>query len=458
MSTLRPAALTLLLLAAPLLHATLSVHPHAPTTADAITFRTEQTCSVGSHTVTRTGNEIQVLLGGGRCPSPPWPYAYEVPLGKLPAGRYRVTVPEAFGANTFTFVVRDADPAVAIRPSVVLAGPQAQPASLTIEARQDFSLCGDTTTSTCASSTIEIGGVAVANAFIGSGLGHFDAPALTPGWKDVRITNPAGTFVFPSAVYYHAPGSQPDPYAFEHVLFPILHDTDGVNGSMWRSEAVALNPTRWTIPTATSASFAPRERKTVTSTGFPRGFSYLLPRGEADRIAFSLRVRDVSRVAQGLGTQVPVVRERDMFRQPAVGPLTVPPGSGAVDRNSDITLLDVPLDPRYRVRVRAYAFDVDTIETYGRDPLIRIAAPDGTIVSEVRFTLTPACAEMGCPLNAEVDLAAGAEGQRADLFVQLPEGLLGWAFASVTNNETQQVTIVSPNGNGGRACVATGDC
>jgi hypothetical protein len=208
---------------------------------------------------------------------------------------------------------------------------------------------------------------------------------------------------------------------------------------------------------------SPRTRYGFPGEEYSRGVALLVPRAEAEELALSLRVRDASRADDNLGTEIPVVRERDMLRQPAVprfiGEMLGQPRT----RNNDVTLLGVPRDPRYRTKVRIYAFRVDPVEVYDREPVLRVAAASGPqtgqVLQEIPFTLEQTCNRAGCaatPAYAEIDLAPGAADERVDLFVQIPEGNLGWALASVTNNATQQVTIISPNGKGGRPC--TDDC
>lgn len=463
----RLAVLCVVLLAVVALQASLGLHPHAPTTADAITLRSEQGCG-GSHSVTRTGTEIRVTFQASNC-NPPYPYAYQIPLGPLPAGQYRAMVSSNFSgpSESLEFVVRDAAPRVRVRPSVVPVN--VANVELELEATQDFSVCDHPNGVVCPPTVIELGGVAV-QPLPERRRPSFIAPDFAAGWKDLRVTNSRGTFLFPAAVYYHAVGSEPDVFAFERILFPVLFSSGGAAGSSWRSEAVIFNPTRYPILNANHilpsdctpypcAELMPRESRQAFGEGFPHGVALLVPRAEAETVAFSLRVRDVSRDADNLGTEIPVVRESAMLSQPAIGPITGAGPHEVGDRNSDVALLDVPRDPRYRTKVRIYAFRVDPVEVlYHESPGLKIVgtgAQKGQVLQEIGFTLDPTCNRAGCaatPAYAEVDLAAGSEGERVDLFIQLPHGTLGWAFASVTNNTTQQVTIISPNGKGGRPC------
>jgi hypothetical protein len=259
-------------------------------------------------------------------------------------------------------------------------------------------------------------------------------PQRPVGFADVVVSSGARSFVAKNAVYYFDPNSAPDAHVFERVLFPVLFNATGVNGSDWRSEARALNTTDGVIATFRQ----PAILQTFSAYGidehgatwmgrpqYPRGVSLLVPRAESENLSFSLRIRDVSRSEEGFGTSIPVVRESQMF-----------PGT--------MTMLDVPLDPAYRVKLRIYGYG-DAVSGAGR-------------VSGIgEFTMSRSCTDaLTCastPWYAELDLPAREKDTRENLFITPPAGIeLGWAFATVTNNQTQQVTIVTPDGTGGERC------
>lgn len=428
--SLRFAALSvaLLLVAFPG-EAGVSIFPLGPTTDDAVTVRVSDLgCSVpGGHSFTRTGSEIRVTLQQGSCPSPPTEYPYEVPIGELPAGQYRVTANYGDApAGTFTFVVRNAEEMpTAVRPWAIPANTEGTVVHL--YPSEPTRLCGGYD---CSAFRLEIAGqtYGIRDLDLPNGDVGFIAPAHEPGPVEMRLTNANGTFVVPAALYYFDPNARADLSIHERVLVPVFFQADGAFGSRWRSEAVVSNPNRWDVPMLSALDriacvnppcidpLASHERRKVQGLGYPHGVALLIPRGESDDLAFSLRIRDISHDAETAGSQVPVVRERDMFR------------------NTDVALLDLPLDPRYRTKIRAYAFP---------DPMYE------------HFPLTAECSGNACdvtPVYWEVDLAPGAAGESTDVYIDLPEGALGWAFASITNNATQQVTVVVPDGNGGAPC------
>jgi hypothetical protein len=172
---------------------------------------------------------------------------------------------------------------------------------------------------------------------------------------------------------------------------------------------------------------------------YPRGVAMLTPRAEASNFAFTLRVRDKAFESEGFGTNIPVVREQDMFT------------------NTDLTLLDVPIDPRYRTKLRMYVFD--SVE---HDAFITVLRPNAGSASARRSPYTARvtrdcsvpvhCASL--PWYAELDLPAGNVDERVNVYVRIGgRETPAWAFASITNNATQQVTIVTADGSGGEpAC------
>jgi hypothetical protein len=427
-------------------HAKLSVFPRSPTTDTPVILRGVDNCARRPDpSITRNGAEIRVALSGTliTCPGPfPLEIPFEVRLGRLPAGRYHVTLLDG-PRGEVTFSVRNAEPTpYTLHPWAIPTYQGRVPVQVQIARTGFVSLCGIH----CDQFRIQLGNGPVYRYadLVGDKL---TVPVMPPGPVDVRITTVDGTFLLPSALYYYDPSAPADPFVFDRVLFPVFFNADGAFGSRWRSEAVTSNPNPWEVRALTALDpvvciwppcleqFAPGERRKEATGGFPRGLALLIPRDDAETMAFSLRIRDISREADNLGVQVPVVRERDMFR------------------NTDVTLLDVPLDPRYRTKVRVYVYP-DPI--YTNDPTALNVRFRHVTRETQTVALSRSCDGTRCegaPFYGELDLAAGAQGEHADLYVELPEGAFGWAFASVTNNATQQVTIVAPDGRGGNPCL-----
>lgn len=409
--------------------------PPGPTSATPIEARLYVACDPASHTVRALlGNVIKIHVTPGPLEGlcdPPIASLYTVDLGALPVGEYRidVTVGELDNVTSRSFVVRNAEE------SVFDVHPFAVPA-------QSFSLPVRLDAGELELVRVYVDDVLVAPLTDDGVAYSFPAPPHARGLADVTIETRFGVkHTLRGALYYYDLSAPPDPSVFERILFPILVETAGAHDSRWVSEAAIANPRPWSIDTYNEVfpyvclgypcgeRLAPDSSVAFTGFGRPQGIALIAPRAEADGLVFSLRVRDTSRTAEGFGTRVPVVRERDMFR-----------GTG-------LTLLDIPIDPRYRTKLRMYAFD-----TGEHEALVTLDRPGNSQTFRVPVRRT--CTDMECeafPWYAELDLPAGAVNEVANVYVSIggPESP-AWAFASVTNNVTQQVTIVTADGKGGR--------
>ncbi len=450
-----PGVLLFLLLLSPLLHGQgVYVFPPGPDSNTTIDIRVPLYCP-GPISASVAGSVIHVRVedAADQCGEPPFLRPFGVKVGPLPPGQYRVEVDAGrLDRRTTTFVVRNAGPkAFRVAPfAIPSTGEPRLPVRIT-NAPGEAPLCPG------GQCTIRVGEIVVAQKRVeANGDVVFDAPPHAPGVVDVTIRRPGGgaDVTVRAALYYFDRGAPPDMSVFERVLFPVLFDAPGANGSLWRSEAAILNPRPWFVETYNDIQpivciappcgerVAPGQFLRWSGGSYPQGVALLVPRGEADELAFSLRVRDLSRAAEGFGTEVPVVREADMFR------------------NAGMTLLDVPLDSRYRVKIRAYVFDPLHVQTGGAVGVL-IVRSDGTRTRLRADLRRRNCAAGSCaatPLYGELDLPAGREGARADIYLSTPDDALSWAFASVTNNGTQQVTLVTPDGFGGPPCTPGEHC
>jgi hypothetical protein len=352
-------------------------------------------------------------------------------LGPLPAGEYTVAVAEPNGQvwayGTF-LVLEEGESAFDVHPFAVPAGTNGYPEFHLLLKQTQFALCPDL------SCGVRFGDIIATPKRFGETPFELvvEVPPLPPGRHMVFIHDGLSETEGGEVYAWTDPF---DLFYFERVLFPLLLDAPGANGSHWVTEVAIANPQTWPVVTANTVApfecvttpctelLTPREKLKFSGGDDPHGAALLVSKPDADDLAFSLRARDISRVADGFGTEIPVVRERDLF-------------------TGTMTLLDVPRDPRYRVKLRVYAFRA----TDGQEGTVKYG---GTTVP---FRVRSSCTGDDCkvtPAYAEVDLPAGAAGERTNVYIDAPLLTDAWAFASVTNNETQQVTIVTPDGIGG---------
>ncbi len=182
-----------------------------------------------------------------------------------------------------------------------------------------------------------------------------------------------------------------------------------------------------------------------TMVGHPPGLLLYVRRTLADEVAFNLRIQDVSRQALTWGTEIPVVRERDL-------------------RTEAVDLLDVPTDSRFRVALRIYdpfqkprtEPDATTswvaIELFSMESQALIASKTAELVQPpIENTCGAPTAGIACwPGSFEIhhlvnEFPGISSADRIRIrIVPLTLGLRMWAFANVTNNETQHVTTITP--------------
>jgi hypothetical protein len=246
------------------------------------------------------------------------------------------------------------------------------------------------------------------------------------------------------------------PAGFEKVLFPtVIPSTAHVGGaldSQWVTDIAVLNRADVEVPIAGAyICFGCR-----TAHGLRPGVTYDLvpvpPPGNlggtflfidsryVDQVHFGLRVRDISRGADNFGSEVPIVREKEF-------------------RADGVSLLSVPKQPNARVTLRVYGFDPNVagdviVRVYQQRPglLVNLISdmPSDSLIAERTYPVAYIPADQAeaanFPRYAQIsDLPLPTTGFARIDVVPVTPGMRIWAFATVTNNDTQQVTVISPH-------------
>ena len=242
-----------------------------------------------------------------------------------------------------------------------------------------------------------------------------------------------------------------DPNDYDRYLIPITtRGTPGAHGSYWIAEWLVRGHTQtpfaaiWpSCPPLANPCFESligpgvTQKKGIYSRfqdGTDGAFLYM-PKGASASLA--IRVRDLSKNATSFGAEIPVVRDSDY--------------------RSSIEFLDIPTDPKYR----------STLRIYGPDPVPHkltvsvFSEKTGALIEEYevelkgivnaapeRFPLNPSYAELD-PLSPAV--RASGESVRVVVYSVMwwilmspPPPYPVYAFMTVTNNETQQITVIEP--------------
>jgi hypothetical protein len=279
------------------------------------------------------------------------------------------------------------------------------------------------------------------------------APPHAAGTVDVTLRTGDGRSVTKTNAFTYVSDSEPHYTAF---LLPVYLDgtVAGDRGSLWETDfwirnnstsPVLLAP--WPCPDGGGACPAvfPLTYTLLPDQNLKDLPAFLIPpssnparllyvSGNADQVATSLRVWDTSREDIDAGTELPVVREDELS-------------------TTTLDLMSIPLRQNFRLHLRIY--DVKQREASFR---VRVFAQDeGTIPQPVpllEFLLTATATEEGPfrirPAFAEytdfarlLDLDIPLDQLRIEVSPRTP-GSLFWAFVSITNNETQRLTLVTP--------------
>ena len=231
---------------------------------------------------------------------------------------------------------------------------------------------------------------------------------------------------------------------FDRVLLPvaIAEPVPGGYGSIWTTQFVGLNGAPVDVKirqgspetcriTCPNDQFPPQE--TFTFGLIPEwtngGPTYLWIESDLmDQVDLHLRVQDISRQAETWGTSIPIVYESDVYTERLV-------------------LLDIPTDDRFRQTLRIYDFD-GAGETQAR---IRVFSQTQfpILLAETVVTMPwfEGITRPGFVLIPSLTSSFPAIRNEERVLVEVTpvtEGLRFWAFVSVTNNETQHVTVISP--------------
>ena len=248
------------------------------------------------------------------------------------------------------------------------------------------------------------------------------------------------------AVALAAPASAGDIPPLIRYLIPVTGDqVSGANGSLWTTELTVHNPrdtpivVRGSICCDNNVVIPPQTSKAVqiAPASFSQGaFIYLPADPNYGPIPMTLRSRDLSKTAESFGTEVPIARDSDFAQL--------------------VIITDVPTDARYRATLRIYnsseAPRVVTMRVYtltGSTP-IETRSVELSGINVLVFDPTPFH-----PGYAQVDPltpAVRAAGPRVRIEIEDPIRHIVspppppiWALVSVTNNDTQQVTTVTPH-------------
>jgi hypothetical protein len=249
---------------------------------------------------------------------------------------------------------------------------------------------------------------------------------------------------------------------FQRFLFPlVVEEHPGAYGTVWTTEAVVRNESDVPLEIFTSECLfrcpfngcivtvclpfqetPPHARFTesllgrgeIGSVANPASLLYV-PAAASDQVVASLRLIEESRRANDFGIEIPVVRESELFTSVLwLADVPMPAGS-----RTHLRLYGVESqDGGARLRVRAYPGEETTPTLDITIDLFSSNVPPTPMPGDYRpaqpsyllLLLPPELTTNAMPLRVRVD--------------PITPGLKFWAMASVTSNDTQHVTLVTP--------------
>jgi hypothetical protein len=235
------------------------------------------------------------------------------------------------------------------------------------------------------------------------------------------------------------------PDQYDRVMFPVNFAGPGAQGAEWRTDiavrndapiAVDTNPSFWNDPAIPTlpipGPIAPGGRGQIPQEPRDGGKFLYVPPGLESSFAYASHALDRSRSTTDLGTEVPVVR--------------------AKDTGKEIRFVQIPVDARYRAKLRIYDFDGTNMHSVFVS-IRRAGVRELLVFREVALIGAPTCAGVDpCfpdrPSFGSIDLEQIPELRNVDvvditLHPRRNDARL-WASVSITNNETQAVTLHTP--------------
>lgn len=271
------------------------------------------------------------------------------------------------------------------------------------------------------------------------------APSHSPGTVPVKVVS--GATLSAGDYTYETAGSDD----LERVMLPVVIGGPGAFGSVWVANVTAFARTDDSIALrmrdcssgCTESVMLSANTMTklnpVPNVGSQAAFVYV-PHALSDKVDFSLRVQDTSRQSQTWGTELPVVFAHDF--------------------TDTIWLHDVPVGSGFRSALRVYGYTA-----LAQIFTVNVFDESGTGFLDSRTETTVPASSSGAdeePLSPSSRTYASlaeafpslAGHDRVQIQITSQAGALVnppplptpiWAFVSVTNNETQHVTTVTPH-------------
>ncbi|HEX7809700.1 MAG TPA: IPT/TIG domain-containing protein [Thermoanaerobaculia bacterium] len=252
------------------------------------------------------------------------------------------------------------------------------------------------------------------------------APPHTGGFVPMRVVLFDNTQSKSSVAYLF---DVEDGDGVERVLIPLFTPPiAGQNGAEFHTELRIVNERESPVTvhglTTNGTPFIVNGEVTPSPIGSPARFITIASK-EHDQLWMNLRAYDTSRAADNFGTQIPLPREKDFIRE-------------------EMVLSNIPTDPKFRSTLRIYSTtDPGTIS-------MRIVAQGHTETKQINLRAganeyEPAYAVFtDFPVNVGPIRVEISSPPQELIFPPSSVPPPMWAFISLTNNDMQMITTITP--------------
>jgi hypothetical protein len=237
----------------------------------------------------------------------------------------------------------------------------------------------------------------------------------------------------------------------ERILLPVAASGPGPNAARFETEILITNASDEAVPVSGDATdygslqspppiplVQPHTTGTFTDFLFDAsthtGAFIYVPSRMARDVITKVRVHDTSRDASSFGVEIPVVSDLEFA--------------------ATVRLAGIPTDARFRSTLRVYAYDA---RNFGPVTFRVRDNADGTLLATVPVALNASKGEQDLfPAAAQLSLDSIIAPLRshARLRIDIADSDAVrpiWAFVSITNNQTQEITLVTPQPSGAAA-------
>jgi hypothetical protein len=224
----------------------------------------------------------------------------------------------------------------------------------------------------------------------------------------------------------------------EEIVIPLaLNRVEASHGTVWLSEISVYNDSDVSVPIDPEICYnfgtpvlchtaarrvEPHSSLTIepraTHAGYPSMF-VRPPAAHADRLYFTVRLHELSRNPDGPGVEIPVIRSRDF-------------------QSKQVWLPATPTGACYRSTLRAF--------TRGVNVTVRVTDPaTGELLAEQRIyrSLPTDIDSFGATTVSDL-LAAPGVRSHGKVNIEVRSTSPVWALLTLTDNETQQVQVFTP--------------